>query len=776
MDSRLRFSVFMLACVVCLLIEEARSQDATKRGCTRPRLRNGRAKVRSRGTVVYYRCRRKYILIGGSFATCVGGAWSSPPPICAAKDCPHPSITRVVSLELSNSGSMATFSCAPGYIMKGPRTAICLGKVWNGTAPHCMGPDGIYGMDCTFENEFRCGWTQDTTDDFDWKETNGETATSDTGPSFDHTLGKGKAGTYLFTESSMPRVPNDTARLMSPVFGEKYSYSCFQFWYHLYGRVGAGELRVYVKPVNKELSELKPRFEVSGNQGNVWKKEMITIEILEAPFQIVMEGKRLNTYFSDIAIDDLKIDRCPPGVDPTSPSATEAVATNSTETASTEEPTNATSSLAKNATTDATSIGTKSATQNVDTSATTVSTKTIGTKAATVPVAKTTAAGVTKATQGNTAVTEATQRVNTAEVTKATQRNTAAALTTPSKGNTAAVTEATKGNTAAVTKATKRNTVAVTVATKGNTEAVTEATKGNTAAVTEATKGNTVAVTVATKRNTAAVTEATKGNTAAVTEATQNVNTAVVTEATQGNTAEVTEARQKGNTAAVTKATQGNTAAVTEATQNGKTASVTVVTRRLGTKSATQNVNTPPATSAPTSVGTKAGTQKPDRSTATKSIPLKVSTPAVTKAATSNFNTPAVTKSATSNVNTPAVTKSGTGIVVYKPTKNQKNTSNAIDDKNIEVDTDGNKVNMFPRTAGVASDNDALSYPATVYVALSIVAAFAVVFVVVGLVGYAVQRRRRPRRESQVEEMKPITSGDTLLEQWLSWRIYETVE
>jgi hypothetical protein len=58
-------------------------------------------------------------------------------------------------------------------------------------------PDGIYGMDCTFENKFRCGWTQDNTDDFDWDETTGDTATSVTGPSFDHTLGQGKPGKQL---------------------------------------------------------------------------------------------------------------------------------------------------------------------------------------------------------------------------------------------------------------------------------------------------------------------------------------------------------------------------------------------------------------------------------------------------------------------------------------------------------------------------------------------------------------------------------------------------
>jgi hypothetical protein len=53
----------------------------------------------------------------------------------------------------------------------------------------------------------------------------------------------------------------------------------------------AGELRVYVKPVDKEMYELEPRFEVAGNQGNVWRKGIITIEILEKPFQVCLQVK-----------------------------------------------------------------------------------------------------------------------------------------------------------------------------------------------------------------------------------------------------------------------------------------------------------------------------------------------------------------------------------------------------------------------------------------------------------------------------------------------------
>ena len=48
--------------------------------------------------------------------------------------------------------------------------------------------------ECTFEAfvgslSHTCGWTQDTTDDFQWTRASGSTASYQTGPAFDHTYG-----------------------------------------------------------------------------------------------------------------------------------------------------------------------------------------------------------------------------------------------------------------------------------------------------------------------------------------------------------------------------------------------------------------------------------------------------------------------------------------------------------------------------------------------------------------------------------------------------------
>jgi hypothetical protein len=51
------------------------------------------------------------------------------------------------------------------------------------------------------------------------------------------------SGWYLYIETSRPRKPNDTARLISPSTTE--SKSCLRFFYHMYGR-DVNELRVFI--------------------------------------------------------------------------------------------------------------------------------------------------------------------------------------------------------------------------------------------------------------------------------------------------------------------------------------------------------------------------------------------------------------------------------------------------------------------------------------------------------------------------------------------------
>nr|KAG5689549.1 hypothetical protein BaRGS_022052 [Batillaria attramentaria] len=108
------------------------------------------------------------------------------------------------------------------------------------TSSACPSPT-IY--DCNFESDL-CKWQQAHDDKFDWTRTQGPTGTVSTGPTNDHTLGTG-SGWYIYIETSSPRHPNDTARLVSPQISDNAA-RCLSFYYHMYGS-SVYLLNVYMK-------------------------------------------------------------------------------------------------------------------------------------------------------------------------------------------------------------------------------------------------------------------------------------------------------------------------------------------------------------------------------------------------------------------------------------------------------------------------------------------------------------------------------------------------
>lgn len=162
----------------------------------------------------------------------------------------------------------------------------------------------IVHQSCDFEGGLCEGWQNvETGDNFDWTIFSGQTPSSGTGPHFDHTK-LNTDGVYAYIESSRPRLPNDIALLISPEtkFREDDSDYCLDFWYHMHGgkmgSLGAGLLignrqeRKWVK---------------SGNQGNEWNHESITINKIVSPFKIIFAGVVGQNHEGDIAIDDIKL-------------------------------------------------------------------------------------------------------------------------------------------------------------------------------------------------------------------------------------------------------------------------------------------------------------------------------------------------------------------------------------------------------------------------------------------------------------------------------------
>ncbi|XP_041365944.1 MAM and LDL-receptor class A domain-containing protein 1-like isoform X2 [Gigantopelta aegis] len=297
---------------LCLLFLLEVSGQQFKPGCTRPTLVNGRIKIRARGKMIHFRCRKRYTRYGAKYAFCMQGTtWSHPPPLCIARGCPP--ITNLPNTQIieSFSGALYKFQCAVGLKRSGPEVITCDGKRWSDDPPTCS---ASLSFKCDFEDSNLCGWSQGSKDDFDWIRTSGVTPTMNTGPQFDHTFMNASLGHYMFIESSSPRNSGDKAKLISPAYPAKLSEMCVEIWYHMLGPDGedaVGSLEVYVKPVSMDtLDDISPDFYVAGNQGNQWHRGVFKIESQNEDFQLVVVGTRKDAFVSDIAIDDIRLYNC----------------------------------------------------------------------------------------------------------------------------------------------------------------------------------------------------------------------------------------------------------------------------------------------------------------------------------------------------------------------------------------------------------------------------------------------------------------------------------
>ncbi|KAL0809981.1 hypothetical protein ABMA28_010824 [Loxostege sticticalis] len=285
--------------------------------CSVPRLAHGRPRWRSRSKLIKYICSPGYELVGSRYATCKNGQWDSPKPTCVRPGCPVPELKNGLVIS-TRSDAWLVFFCLPGYKLVGSSAMFCDGISWNATVPTCVDSTISTKLSCDFETPDLCGWTQDSLHDFDWERLNQKTPSSFlfTGPSHDHTIGKGGTGYYMYIESSS-RKQNETARLISPIFDMKLAKDgCFSFYYHMFGR-DIGGLRVYQKPDNIHLQtmirlpeESRKKyilFEMWGNQGDFWYGDVSQLQDFGDNFQIVIEGIRGKKFTSDIAIDDVAI-------------------------------------------------------------------------------------------------------------------------------------------------------------------------------------------------------------------------------------------------------------------------------------------------------------------------------------------------------------------------------------------------------------------------------------------------------------------------------------
>ncbi|XP_033121475.1 MAM and LDL-receptor class A domain-containing protein 1-like [Anneissia japonica] len=162
----------------------------------------------------------------------------------------------------------------------------------------CSLPDS---SQCDFEDPNICNFVQDTMDDFDWTRGSASTSSTNTGPSFDHTLGTSQGGYYLYIEAT-GRSSNDIARLWTPSYPASKGL-CIEWFYHMYGNT-VNTLNVYV--VDSTGTVGTPVWNKTNNQGDTWLLGQVSVAEFGI-YQILFEGIRGSGYTGDIALDDVKI-------------------------------------------------------------------------------------------------------------------------------------------------------------------------------------------------------------------------------------------------------------------------------------------------------------------------------------------------------------------------------------------------------------------------------------------------------------------------------------
>jgi PKD repeat protein len=141
-------------------------------------------------------------------------------------------------------------------------------------------------------------WEQPTDDNMNWTRKKGSTITFNTGP------GSAYDGNFYYYMESSGNY-NKTANFVSPDIDiSKMTNPHLEFHYHMYGS-SMGELHVDVDTgIAWRNNIFAP---IVGNQGDQWHKALISLDSFKMLDKIRIRGITGGSFFSDIAIDDIKI-------------------------------------------------------------------------------------------------------------------------------------------------------------------------------------------------------------------------------------------------------------------------------------------------------------------------------------------------------------------------------------------------------------------------------------------------------------------------------------
>lgn len=135
-----------------------------------------------------------------------------------------------------------------------------------------------------------------------WRRNKFFTQTMDTGPTADHTTGR--AGYYLYMESSFPAKAGNRAIIESPWLTAPKGGQCMKLFYSMYGKT-IGSLSV----VLQTEQYVQTIFRKTGEQGINWNGARASLDVHEGrKFKIKIIAQVGKPGYSDIAIDDVYID------------------------------------------------------------------------------------------------------------------------------------------------------------------------------------------------------------------------------------------------------------------------------------------------------------------------------------------------------------------------------------------------------------------------------------------------------------------------------------
>ncbi|MFZ1332625.1 MAG: reprolysin-like metallopeptidase [Flavobacteriales bacterium] len=157
-----------------------------------------------------------------------------------------------------------------------------------------------------YAEDFESGlgeWLQNFGDDMDWTRLSGSTASSNTGPSGDHTTG---SGFYLYTEASNSGNPSKVAELIGPCIDlSGLTTANMTFWYNMLG-ANMGTLNVDVWNGSSWTNGV---FSISGAQGSNWIQGTVDLDpFVGSTIRVRFRGVTGNGFASDMAIDDIQFD------------------------------------------------------------------------------------------------------------------------------------------------------------------------------------------------------------------------------------------------------------------------------------------------------------------------------------------------------------------------------------------------------------------------------------------------------------------------------------